>query len=144
MQVDGTRVFRVKELAEMLRVSDCTIYRAIKAGELDAYKLGTGRSAVLRISADSLAIWLDGCGQDAYEAYIEGDADPAAEDGDNQLTPAQADGLACVVCNADFLAVKVPHRPVGRSHTGSQVFACTDHDDQTAARRARLLAEVAR
>jgi hypothetical protein len=42
-----------------------------------------------------------------------------------QLTPAQADGLSCVVCGADYLTVRVPHRPVGRSATGSQVFACT-------------------
>ncbi|MCQ4082239.1 hypothetical protein NGB36_16900 [Streptomyces sp. RB6PN25] len=40
------------------------------------------------------------------------------------LTPAQADGLACVVCDADFLRVAVAHVPVGRSDTGSQVFAC--------------------
>jgi hypothetical protein len=45
---------------------------------------------------------------------------------DLTLTPAQADGLACVVCGADYLTAKVAHRPVGRSHTGSQVFACTE------------------
>ena len=43
------------------------------------------------------------------------------------LTGAQADGLACVVCGTDFLSVPVAHRPVGRSHTGSQVFACSVH-----------------
>lgn len=42
------------------------------------------------------------------------------------LTETQADGLACVVCGADYLTVKVAHTPVGRSHTGSQVFACSD------------------
>jgi hypothetical protein len=40
------------------------------------------------------------------------------------LTPPQADGLACVVCGADYLRVHVPHAPVGRSITGSQVFVC--------------------
>ncbi|MEV5839750.1 hypothetical protein [Nocardia sp. NPDC052112] len=40
------------------------------------------------------------------------------------LIPLQADGLACVVCGADYLHVRVPHVPVGRSVTGSQVFAC--------------------
>jgi hypothetical protein len=40
------------------------------------------------------------------------------------LTALQADGLACVVCGADYLRVRVPHVPVGRSVTGSQVFAC--------------------
>jgi hypothetical protein len=40
------------------------------------------------------------------------------------LTPSQADGLACVVCGADYLRVHVHHVPVGRSVTGSQVFVC--------------------
>jgi len=41
-----------------------------------------------------------------------------------ELTPIQADGLACVVCGADYLRGRVPHVPMGRSATGSQVFAC--------------------
>lgn len=41
-----------------------------------------------------------------------------------KLSPLQADGLACVVCGADYLRVRVPHVPVGRSVTGSQVFGC--------------------
>lgn len=41
------------------------------------------------------------------------------------LSTAQADGMACVVCGADYLTVRVPGVPVGRSETGSQVFACT-------------------
>ena len=41
------------------------------------------------------------------------------------LTPLQADGLACVVCGANYLRTRVTHTPVGRSLTGSQVFACT-------------------
>ncbi|CAL9669119.1 hypothetical protein SUDANB95_07357 [Actinosynnema sp. ALI-1.44] len=43
------------------------------------------------------------------------------------LSVSQADALACVVCvvcGADYLRVRVPHVPVGRSVTGSQVFAC--------------------
>ena len=40
------------------------------------------------------------------------------------LTPSQANGLACVACGADYLRVRVPHVPVGRSVTGSQVFVC--------------------
>jgi hypothetical protein len=40
------------------------------------------------------------------------------------LTALQADGLACVSCGADYLTVATPHVPVGRSMTGSQVFAC--------------------
>jgi hypothetical protein len=41
-----------------------------------------------------------------------------------RLSAPQADGLACVVCGADYLRVRIPHVPVGRSVTGSQVFAC--------------------
>jgi hypothetical protein len=40
------------------------------------------------------------------------------------LTAWQSDGLACVVCGADYLGLRVPHVPAGRSVTGSQVFAC--------------------
>lgn len=40
------------------------------------------------------------------------------------LSPLQADGLACVACGADYRRVRVPSVPVGRSETGSQVFAC--------------------
>jgi hypothetical protein len=42
------------------------------------------------------------------------------------LNPAQADGLACVHCGIDYLTAGVPRRPVGRSETDSQVFACAD------------------
>jgi len=40
------------------------------------------------------------------------------------LTPIQADGVACVVCGCDYLTTRVTSRPVGRSALGSQVFAC--------------------
>jgi hypothetical protein len=40
------------------------------------------------------------------------------------LTALQADGLACVTCGASYLTAATPHVPVGRSVTGSQVFAC--------------------
>lgn len=42
-----------------------------------------------------------------------------------ELNERQADGLACVICGADYLQVDAVHQPVGRSVTGSQVFACT-------------------
>lgn len=40
------------------------------------------------------------------------------------LTGTRADGLACVVCGAHYLVVRLAHVPVGRSITGSQVSAC--------------------
>lgn len=41
-----------------------------------------------------------------------------------RLTPLQADDLACIECGADYSQIRVPHVPVGRSVTGSQVFSC--------------------
>lgn len=40
----------------------------------------------------------------------------------SDLTEDQADGLVCVVCSRDDR----PQVPVGRSDTGSQVFACLE------------------
>ncbi|MFJ4845124.1 hypothetical protein [Streptomyces sp. NPDC088733] len=40
------------------------------------------------------------------------------------LSDAAKDGLECVICGADYLRVRTPHVPVGRSETGSQIFAC--------------------
>ncbi len=52
------------------------------------------------------------------------------------LSPAQADGLACVICAHDFRIRGSVSVPVGRSHTGSQVFACLDRCAQAAGERA--------
>jgi excisionase family DNA binding protein len=132
MQIENSRVYRVKAVAEALDVSPSTIYRAIESGQLDAYKIGTGKGT-LRIPGSALSIYLEECGQAAYEAYVEGGA--SAEEGDDgALTPAQADGLACVVCEVDYLSTTAAHRPVGRSHTGSQVFACVVHAEQAVGR----------
>jgi hypothetical protein len=50
------------------------------------------------------------------------------------LAAAAADGLACVVCGRSFQRRWAPaRRPVGRSHTGSQVFACVGDCAQRAA-----------
>lgn len=52
------------------------------------------------------------------------------------LNAAQADGLACVVCGVDYLDNPGGHAPVGRSVTGSQVFACLDSPNGCAGRAA--------
>ncbi len=49
------------------------------------------------------------------------------------LSSAQADGLACVICTHDFRVRGSVSVPVGRSHTGSQVFACVDRCAHVAA-----------
>src|SRR3981081_3866371 len=49
------------------------------------------------------------------------------------LSPAQADGQACVVCGRTFRVRGSVAVPVGRSSTGSQVFACvSDCADEAA------------
>lgn len=40
------------------------------------------------------------------------------------LTSSQGAGFNCVVCDISYVRSPVPHRPVGRSMAGSQVFAC--------------------
>lgn len=63
-----------------------------------------------------------------YIAGLPGTDSPATAEA---LTPEQADGLACVYpgCGVSYLTGKVPHVPVGRSATGSQVFECSAHHE---------------
>jgi excisionase family DNA binding protein len=76
MQTEGTRMFRVKAVAEMFDVHPATIYRAIKAGELDAYKVGGS----IRIPEWSLRVFREACAEAAYQEFVVEGADPAAAD----------------------------------------------------------------
>ncbi|HEX5120451.1 MAG TPA: helix-turn-helix domain-containing protein [Pseudonocardiaceae bacterium] len=114
MQVEGSRLYRARVVAEMLDVSPATIYRAVDSGALPAVRIGVGKGAV-RIPGDGLAKYLAECRRAAVTP--------------NGLSDAQADGRACVICGADFPAVQAASYPVGRSLAGSQVFACTTHRD---------------
>lgn len=120
MQVEATRLYRVKAVAEMCAVSPATIYRAIEAGRLAALRFGTGNGG-LRVSGEAFNAYLAAC----------------------KVTAAQVDGRACVVCEVNFLTVATPHVPVGHSHTGSQVFACSHHSTADIA-QARMTALVTR
>ncbi|MEV5296727.1 helix-turn-helix domain-containing protein [Amycolatopsis methanolica] len=60
MQFERNRMYRVKAVAEALDVSVATIYRAIEAGKLNAFKIGTGKGA-LRIPGDAIPAYLDDC-----------------------------------------------------------------------------------
>lgn len=51
------------------------------------------------------------------------------------LNAAQADGLACVMCATPTSDRQAGSMPVGRSDTGSQVFACS----ATCARQAGIV-----
>lgn len=64
MQVDPTRSYRVKEVADMLDVHPATIYRAADNGMLRTLRLGTGRGA-LRIPGEALIDYLAACEQAA-------------------------------------------------------------------------------
>jgi excisionase family DNA binding protein len=118
MQVEATRLYRVKAVAELLDVSPATVYRAVESGRLGALRFGAGKGG-LRIWGEALTAYLAACQVPSFAASVA-----PVLDG---LSDAQADGMACVVCGADYLTVKVAHGPVGRSRTGSQVFACSTH-----------------
>ena len=64
MQVEDTRLYRVKAVAEHFDVSAATIYRAIESGQLGALKLGTGRGT-LRVPGSALRAFAKTCGQAA-------------------------------------------------------------------------------
>ena len=68
MQVDGTRMYRVRDVAEGLDVSVATIYRAIESGVLPgALKVGTG-SGALRIPGVAVHAYMRACEQAARPA----------------------------------------------------------------------------
>ena len=69
MQVDGTRMYRVRDVAEGLDVSVATIYRAIDSGVLPALKVGTG-SGALRIPGVAVQAYMRACEQAARQAPV--------------------------------------------------------------------------
>ena len=83
MQVEATRVYRVKDVAEHFDVSAATIYRAIESGQLDALKLGTGRGT-LRVPG-----W-------AVEAYADAAFEAGSAPGDALLCPPTGTCVALV------------------------------------------------
>jgi excisionase family DNA binding protein len=70
MQSKGSRMYRVKAVAQMLDVSPATIYRAIESGQLKALKLGTG-AGTLRIPEAALEAYMEACGQAAIESAAD-------------------------------------------------------------------------
>ena len=43
---DRTKPYRVAELAALYDVDETTVYRAIKSGQLKAYRIGRGRGTI--------------------------------------------------------------------------------------------------
>lgn len=87
MQVEGTRMYRVKAVAEMFDVSVSTIYRAIEAGHLDVLKIGTGKGSI-RITADAIRAFQNECAEAAYRSYVLGGESAESAD-DTDTTPAE-------------------------------------------------------
>ena len=80
MQVDGTRLYRVRDVAEHFDVSVATIYRAIESGQLTALKLGTG-TGTLRVTGAAIRSYEQACIQAAHRSWFPGGVavDGAAE-----------------------------------------------------------------
>jgi excisionase family DNA binding protein len=71
MQVEGTRLYRVRDVAEHFDVSVATIYRAIESGQLKALKLGTG-TGTFRVSGAAVLAYAEACVRAAYRAWFAG------------------------------------------------------------------------
>lgn len=61
---------RVKDVAAALRVDSSTIYREIGAGQLAAYRIGSGRGTI-RVSRAAFAQYLADRGIPAAELAVE-------------------------------------------------------------------------
>lgn len=66
MQLERTRMYRVKDVAEHFDASVSTIYRAIESGHLDALKLGTGKGT-LRVTGAAVLAYAEACARAAYD-----------------------------------------------------------------------------
>lgn len=76
MQVERTRLYRVRDVAEHFDVSVATIYRAIESGQLTALKLGTG-TGTFRVTGAAVLAYAEGCVRAAYESWFPGSAEHA-------------------------------------------------------------------
>lgn len=88
MQVEGTRLYRVRDVAEHFDVSVATIYRAIESGQLKALKLGTG-TGTFRVTGAAVLAYAEACVQAAYESWFP--AGTPAEHSDEIGRPVWAD-----------------------------------------------------
>lgn len=69
MQVNDTRLYRVKAVAGMFDVSVATIYRAIESGALEALKIGAGKGAI-RVPGHAIAAYWQACTGSGYGASV--------------------------------------------------------------------------
>lgn len=71
MQVEHTRMYRVRDVAKHFDVSTTTIYRAIESGQLAALKIGTGQGT-LRITGAAVTAYAKACKQAANNPPVTG------------------------------------------------------------------------
>jgi excisionase family DNA binding protein len=81
MQVERTRLYRVRDVAEHFDVSVATIYRAIESGQLPALKLGTG-TGTFRVTGAAVLAYAEACVRAAFESWFPGGA--SADRADDQ------------------------------------------------------------
>jgi excisionase family DNA binding protein len=79
MQVERTRLYRVRDVAEHFDVSVATIYRAIESGQLTALKLGTG-TGTFRVTGAAVLAYAEACVRAAFESWFP-DGDSAGHTG---------------------------------------------------------------
>ena len=81
MQVNRTRMLRVRTVAAMFDVSVATIYRAIESGKLRALRIGSGKGAV-RVPEHEVHAYAQACLTAAHSTPVDaavGDADGGAQ-----------------------------------------------------------------
>lgn len=76
MQVERTRLYRVRTVADSFDVSVATIYRAVESGALRAIRVGTGRGAV-RIPGAAIEQYIAACESAAATRAEREDEDAA-------------------------------------------------------------------
>jgi excisionase family DNA binding protein len=79
MQVEHTRMYRVRDVAKHFDVSVATIYRAIESGQLAALKLGTGQGT-LRITGAAVTAYAKACKHGANDPPVTGTASATGQD----------------------------------------------------------------
>ncbi|MFE0022366.1 helix-turn-helix domain-containing protein [Amycolatopsis sp. NPDC059021] len=79
MQFERNEFFTVKQVADRLKVHKSTVYRAVKSGDLDSLKFGTG-TGTIRLPGYAVNTWLNTCAEAAYDQFVNGDASPEAAD----------------------------------------------------------------
>lgn len=67
MQVSGTRMYRVKAVAQLLDVHVSTVYRLAESGRLPSVRVGFGKGA-MRIPAEGLNEYLRSLGMEPVAA----------------------------------------------------------------------------